>query len=129
MSSPYSRFIFVSGKIHDKHVRRYFMQLATCPASQLPQKATGLPAKVARLAEPLHCEPCNLFFNSDQQMEQHLAGRNHQRWAASSNSYILGSIFDIKKDHIPPLPLFGNHVFATQREKFEVFFNFIPLSN
>ncbi len=71
----------IAGKVHDKHVRRYFMQLPNCLPNQLPEKLIGPATKAARLEEPPRCAPCSQVFNSEQQLEQHLMGRNHKRLA------------------------------------------------
>ncbi len=53
-----------------------------------PKESGPAAKKTARLeAEPPRCAPCNLVFNSPLQMEQHLAGRNHQKWAFSQEGF------------------------------------------
>lgn len=86
-TSPMQSKMHYEGKTHDKHVRMYFTSLnAANPMNSsmpLPQKMTNMDSKSKADYDPrpsgLHCSVCNLTFTSFPQVEQHLAGKNHQR--------------------------------------------------
>ena len=78
---------FVIGKTHDKHVRHFFAKWVDNIGQIVPQKLPEHDPKRSKTSqEPfspspqsLHCYTCDLYFTSLAQLEQHKAGRNHQR--------------------------------------------------
>jgi len=91
-TSPGQARMHYQGKQHDKQVRAWFSRWEGNPDRVLPQRLHP-PEKVARTGGGLgagagagaspHCPVCDLHFTSATQLDQHMAGRPHQRRAAA----------------------------------------------
>jgi len=82
MTSPLQSKMHYEGKTHDKHVRNFIIKWAerngkppTCVQRKVPL------AKKAKVEDStdLYCAPCSMSFTSQLHMDQHTAGRNHNR--------------------------------------------------
>jgi len=86
-TSPIQVKMHYEGKTHDKHVRNFFANWEDNIGQIVPQKFPEFDPKRMKCGqedhignhEPLHCYTCDLYFTSVAQLEQHKAGRNHQR--------------------------------------------------
>lgn len=80
--APTQAKMHYQGKIHDKHVRGFFMKVGLSQA-KIPQKMDRY-GKFPRVLE-YKCTVCDLEFTSAPSLQQHLAGKNHLKKAAGES--------------------------------------------
>lgn len=85
MTSPLNAKLHYEGKTHDKHIRTFVNKWAekngkppTCIQRKVPLTKK---AKVEDSSD-WYCSPCSMSFTSQLHMDQHMAGRSHNRVAS-----------------------------------------------
>lgn len=84
-TSPLQAKMHYEGRIHDKHIRSFFATWEGNFRNIVPEKHPDFDFRKNKPSVDnrahLHCDVCHIYFTSEPQLEQHLAGRNHQRLA------------------------------------------------
>jgi len=82
MTSPLNAKLHYEGKTHDKHIRNFINKWAEKngkPPTCIQRRSPFTKKAKVEDSSDLYCSPCSLSFTSELHMDQHLAGRNHNR--------------------------------------------------
>eukprot|EP00088_Acartia_fossae_P058021 TRINITY_DN6778_c0_g2_i2.p1 TRINITY_DN6778_c0_g2~~TRINITY_DN6778_c0_g2_i2.p1 ORF type:complete len:425 (+),score=86.32 TRINITY_DN6778_c0_g2_i2:84-1277(+) len=105
MSSPIQSKMHYQGKIHDKHVKSWFIKQGVSQQN-LPVKMDSS-GKFPRW-EVFSCDVCNISFDSNSVLQTHILGKNHKRLAARA-----------KDESIPKPSVFNKETKRWERTKIE----------